>query len=97
VIIFDSIEIAWYGYVIAGFLVGAYLHSSHFHHFIHWLIIKALHGFVWFFARTDPLYQKPEINKPIPPEFTGKNEPQLLPEELKTLLKANPDLSITRR
>lgn len=93
---FEGIEITWYGYIIAGFFVGAYLHSGRFHHFIHWLIIKTLHGFVWFLARTDPLYKKPKTNKPIPPEFTGKNEPQLLPEELATLLKANPDLSVAK-
>ncbi len=96
--IFYDIDILWYHYIIAGFLVGAYLHSNYFHHAIHWSIIKILQGFVWLLVKTDPLYQKPKKVKPasiMPPH--KKTDLEVGEDELKQWLSNNPDLSVESR
>jgi len=52
-IIFDNIDIAWWHYIIAGFCLGTYLHSHLIRHWLHWLVIRVLRGFIWMLQRTD--------------------------------------------
>lgn len=91
-------DVVWYAWVIAGFIIGAYLHSAHTRHAIHWTIIKVLQGFIWFLHRSDPFYEEPKtMTKPdkITPIITKKQSPNDPEKQLADLL-SNPDISIRK-
>lgn len=99
---FEGIEITWYGYVIAGFCLGAYIHSHRTRHIIHWLIIKVLRGFIWMLQRADYYYKEPKTRKSkpasVPPVFADKKDGiEVGDEELKKWLAKNPELSVVER
>ncbi len=94
----NHIEITWYGYVIAGFCIGVYIHSHRIRHYLHWLAIKVLQGFIWLLQRTDLCYKKPKAVKPepkpaqiIPIKNTRQDGIEVGEDELKELLEKNPD------
>jgi hypothetical protein len=100
---FEGIKITWYGYVIAGFLIGTYLHFSYARHAIHWLIIQILRAFIWLLHKTDPLYQEPKKITPKPDKVTAppsrdysKNGVEITDAELTKYLQ-NPDISVAKR
>lgn len=104
-IIFDNIDIAWWHYIIAGFCLGAYMHSHLIRHCLHWLIIRMLRCFIWMLQRTDHHYkaprpEKPRADKALPANTTGRNYNTAGVEvgegELAEYLE-NPEISVAKR
>ena len=101
--IFYIFELQWWHYILAGFLVGAYLHSKHIHHAVHWLIVIVLQGIVWLLIKTDPLYRimdKPKAKEESDPNPVTKSPDgsfEVDEKELNKWLKGNKDLSVEKR
>lgn len=101
----DNIDLLWYHYIIAGFIIGTYLHSIHFHHIIHWTIIKILQGITWLFIRTDPMYKMPKRISPKLDKIAhisdcsrdySKGGVAVSEQDLARMLN-NPDISVVER
>jgi hypothetical protein len=100
---FDHIQITWYGYMIAGFLIGTYLHFSYARHALHWTIIKLLQVCIWMLHHTDPLYREPKRITPKPDKAVAppardysKNGVEVSDAELAKYLQ-NPAVSVAKR
>ena len=98
---FDNIDIAWWHYIIAGFCLGAYIHSHHIRHWLHWLIIGVLRISIWMLRRTDRHYKAPRIENPkpdkaLPTKDYGKSGIEVGEGELATYLE-NPEISVAKR
>lgn len=90
-------NLEWYYYLITGFSIGMYLHCDTVRHWIHWLVIKLLSSFIWIMQRTDSKYKPKKLrNITIPdtkPSLPKKGVEMEL-DELQTILKNNPDISV---
>lgn len=95
--IYYEFTIAWWIWLLLGFCLGVYVHSSRIHHTTNWLAIKILSGLIWFLRKTDPIHTAASQTKINPPSFKGKSNPRLEQEELEDLLSLNPDLSVVKR
>ena len=98
---FEGIEITWYGYVIAGFCFGAYMHSHRIRHWLHLLAIGVLRGFIWMLHKTDHYYRESRIEKSKPDKVLSirggrKDGIEVGDDELKKWLE-NPEVSVAEK
>lgn len=95
-------DIQWWHYIIAGFCLGLYIHNHRTRHWLHWLAIKALRGFIWILQRTDYYYKEPKMPRgkqaKQPPAYGEKKDGvEVEPDELDKWLKKNPEISVSER
>lgn len=89
--------ITWYGWIISGFLLGTYIHSNHVRHWIHTLIVYVLRGIIWLLHKFDNLYEPPrQVITPVI-KTSKDNDVEIESDELKRILKNNPELSVSKR
>lgn len=90
-------QLAWYYYVIAGFLVGSYMHSKAIHHAIHWLAIKSLQVAIWLLKHSDPQYKPTRAKPQHTAQIIGKQEGIEVEEtQVKEWLQKNPELKVMK-
>ncbi len=93
----DYLKVTWYGWMIAGFCVGVYLHCNLIRHWLHLLAIGILRSLIWIFKKTDLYYKEPNQEFSEPVKMRGRDGIPVAKDDLTKWLRKNPDLSVSER